>query len=599
MKAPGRWLWVALALGAGGSAAAQTAIGEAEALQPPAPARLAQIAADAGRRGWKSQAEALHAAARRAYEHDRLAAAEAWLNAWRWAALFGETEMEFTPRWVREVEDAQVAHANMRRTIPMSAKTLGAQLTPECQAWLIGDVDFSAKFFSLVQPVDFLPEVLHILGGLYLRSPERFKAYPGLALALAVVYDVPVPPDWPHGQVSPAALPRRRPAPAEAFDWWVKQDQLGRTYHRLNRLAPDELKFVIDAAAPFTELEWTQAVANFPPNQLARAYTMIRYRQDRMAGNRGIWNEGPYTLPAILGQGGICVDQAYFACQVGKARGVPTLHFSGAGADGRHAWFGFLDADRKWVLDAGRYAEQRFVTGYARDPQTWGRISDHELTFLAEGFRRLPSFAQSRAHAAFAADYLARGEFEVAVRAARKAVALERRNQAAWETLLAAEAALMRPARQREGTLREAAQAFQRYPSLEALYANRLAASLRARGEGSAAEMEESRIVRKNRGDRSDVSVEQARIALVRTLQTRPLPEQIAAYNALVDTLGRGAGVAFFDQIVVVFAEHLQRLGQKADAIHAVQRARGALKVEPGRQLDQEFAALVKRLNAK
>ena len=45
------------------------------------------------------------------------------------------------------------------------------------------------------------------------------------------------------------------------------------------------------------------------------------------------------TLPLILQEGGLCVDQAYFAAMVGKAKGVPTLLFRGAGLDGR----GLLD----------------------------------------------------------------------------------------------------------------------------------------------------------------------------------------------------------------------------------------------------------------
>ena len=54
------------------------------------------------------------------------------------------------------------------------------------------------------------------------------------------------------------------------------------------------------------------------------------------------------------------------AIHVGNAFGQL---FTGQGQDARHAWFGFLDGEHKWRLDAGRYAEQRFVTGNALDPQ--------------------------------------------------------------------------------------------------------------------------------------------------------------------------------------------------------------------------------------
>jgi hypothetical protein len=60
----------------------------------------------------------------------------------------------------------------------------------------------------------------------------------------------------------------------------------------------------------------------------------------------------------------------------------------------------------------------------------------------------------------------------------------------------------------------------------------------------------------------------------------------------VIDTYGRGAGIGFFDEIVVGFAEHLGQLNQKAEAIKAVERARRALKVEPNSQLAYEFERL-------
>jgi hypothetical protein len=413
-------------------------------------------------------------------------------------------------------------------------------------------------------------------------------------LAVAVVYDVPPPPDWPHAQVSAEALPRRLPTASEAFAWWVRQDQLGRTYHRLNKLPADELKFVVDATAPFVELDWAQQMADFPLNSFAKAYTMVRYRMDRVKDERLVWPGRTYRLTDVLRDGGICVDQAYFATALGKARGVPTIFFHGAGNDGRHAWFGFLDGNNRWQLDAGRYAEQKFVTGYARDPQTWGEISDHELQFMAERFHDLPSFRSSRVHAAFAADFLAAGEAAGALAAARKAVNFERRNEAAWDTLIAATQKTSREPKAAESVMREAALAFQLNRDLEAAYVGRLSASLRARGQISEAENEERRIARKNQGDRRDLSISQAREILQRATATQPVAEQVRAYNSVVDTYGRGAGIGFFDAIVVSFVEHLVQLHQGAEAQRAMERARQTLQVEPGSQLAGEFDKLAK-----
>lgn len=575
---------------------AQSVIPDAETFLPPTAARLAAIHAAAQRDGWAPQTALLRAAAIRGYQGNKLAAAAVWFHVYRWAALFGETEGHFVARWIPALQAAQVVHPNMPTRYPMTARPLGLGLTPELQMWLIGNAAFSAEFFSILSPLDSLSEVFRILNELHRQDPVRFKTYASLALALAVVHDVPPPPDWPHGQVSPEALPRTFPTASAAFAWWTREDQLGHTYHKLARLGADELKFVVDAAAPLAELEWVEKIADQPLNQLARAYTIVRYRTDRAANGRPVWPGRTYKLPEILGAGGICVDQAYFATQVGKARGVPTLLIYGAGNDGRHAWFGFLDGNGKWQLDAGRYAEQRFVTGFARDPQTWREFSDHELQFLSERFRQLPSFHQSSIHVEFAADFLAAGDAGAAALAARTAVKFEPRNQPGWEILIAAGEKSGRDAKTIENLLREAVLAFQRYPDIEAAYVNRVAASLRARGQIIEADAEVRRIAIKNKGTRGDLSVLQARDGLLRAMATQPLPEQIRTYNSLVDTYGRGAGVGFFDQIVKIFAEHLMQLQQPAEGKRALDRARHTLKVEEHSQLDQEFDRLAKEL---
>ncbi len=578
---------------------AQLAVPEAEAIAPPTVARLATIHAAAQRDGWAPQSALLRAAAVRAYEREKYPAAEAWLNVHRWAALFGTSEADFVPRWMEAVQAARVAHDNMPARYELKTRPLGATLPAELQAWLIGNAAFSAEFFALLAPVDYVPRVFEILADLHRRDPLKFRSYANLALAIAVVYDVPPPSNWPHSQVTTTALPRKFPEPGEAFSWWVKQDQLGHTLHKLGRLGADELKFVVDAAAPLAELDWAQSAWAHPLGQLPAAYAMIRYRKDRVAADLPIWPGRSYKLAEILAAGGICSDQAYFATEIGKARGVPTLYIYGAGNDGRHAWFGFLDANRKWQLDAGRYAEQRLVTGYARDPQTWREFTDHELQFFSERFRELPSFKQSQVHAQFAAEFLNLGRAPAAAVAARKAVNYERRNQPAWETLLSAARIEGRDAKTVENLMREAALAFQRYPELEAQFVNRVAASLRTRGETSAAEAEVRRIANKGKvTGRADLSVQQARDSVRRAIATQPLLEQIRAYNLAVDTFGRGAGIGFFDEVVTSFTEHLLQLNQKAEAGRAIERARQALKVEPNSQLAAEFERLAQAVKA-
>src|SRR5687768_11572257 len=81
-----------------GARAQLAPISEAEALNPPTSQRLTAVHAAAQRDGWAPQSAILRGAALRAYEREKLLAANSWLNAYRWSALFGQTEAEFVPR---------------------------------------------------------------------------------------------------------------------------------------------------------------------------------------------------------------------------------------------------------------------------------------------------------------------------------------------------------------------------------------------------------------------------------------------------------------------------------------------------------------------
>src|SRR5208283_370163 len=404
---------------------------------------------------------------------------------------------------------------------------------------------------------------------------------------------------WPHHQVPESLFSRRLPNPAAPFDWLTHEDLAGHTYHNLASMRAEELRFVVDAAAPTSELAWSEQAVHNPLDSFEGAYFLVKYRDDRITADQSrlTWSEGPYTLDAILSLGGICVDQAYFATEAGKARGIPTLLFAGVAQDGYHAWFGYLDGENKWRLDAGRYAEQRLVTGTAIDPQTWTFISDHELQFLSERFRALPSFMQSRVNEEFANDFLMAGNPGAAARAARTAVNYERRNLRAWETLIAANAKLGLDPASQEGVMREAALAFTKYPDLLVWYKNRVCQSLRARGETSLANFEERSIAESLKGERQDLAIQQAAQILTRAFASQSINDQIATYNAILVQFGHGEGTMFFNEIVVAFAEHLAQARMREQARAAVERAREVLEIQPGTQLAADADKLLARLH--
>jgi hypothetical protein len=594
-------LVAAYALAAPRAASAQAPgfqVPDAETRDPPTQMRVDAVCDYAATSGWNSAVVPLRIAAVKAYRQDRFAAAEAWFHLYRWAALFSEPENLFIDRWVSAIEANHLNYEGVAGEYHASGDPIGLKMSQGLQGWVLSNEAFSQEFFSNLKPVDHIPNVFAILDLLYQRDPARFSRYASLALAIALVYDVPPPPYWPHGQVTAQALPRKLAKPEVTYDRLIQDDQRGRTYFRVGKLRAEELKFVVDTAAPPSELEWAVSNVPYPLDQLEEAYSSITYRLDRAAETRlMIWSGRPYTLQAIKSEGGICIDQAYYASEVGKARGVPTLLFTGGGQDGRHAWFGYLDGEHRWRLDAGRYAEQRLVTGIARDPQTWLDISDHELQFLSERFHALPSFMQSRIHEEFAGDFLMVGDFAAAAHSARSAVNFEKRNINAWEILIAANSRLGLDAARQEGVMREASLAFTpRYPDLVASYSSRICQSLRARGESSLADYEERGLAERFNGDRTDLAVKTASAILERSIATQTTEAQVATYNAIIARFGHGAGTLFFDQIVVAFAEHLSLLKMKPQAREAVERAREALAVQPGTQFALEVDKLLERL---
>ncbi len=562
----------------------------------PGPAELTEIGQLAAKEGWPAVGDAASRAAVAAYQLEKNDPAYAWLLVARWAELFGRSERDFVTGWIDSINEARLGHSNMPRGYNGHDGPLDQHVPPEFSAWVLSHPRFSESFFGLLTEYDFLPSVLKTLAALHAENARTFETYAELALAVAVVYDVPPPPGWPHAQVSQRLLPRKLPEPSVVFSFFVDLDRSGRSLHRLAYLTAKDLKFLVDVAAPLDELYWAQTSITTPLAELASTYEAVKYRSDRV--NYGVynWPGKNYSLAGILEEGGICVDQAYFASEAGKARGVPTLVFRGSGLDGRHAWFGYLDGMKHWQLDAGRFAEQRFVTGLAHDPQTWGNLSDHEIQFLSEGFRTTPSYRQAQIHADFAARFLQEGNTPAAIKAARKAISTEMRHLDAWETLVAAQKASNAEPKGVEVTLRDAGIAFQRYADLNARFVRAQAESLRARGETSAADYAERMFARKHQTERTDLTISQATAELGRATLTQPLFEQMRIYRSIVDQFGRGAGIEFFDKVVKPFVGRLVSQGKSTEALQALEQARAALSPQAGSQLDRDLTAMAEQV---
>jgi hypothetical protein len=465
-------------------------------------------------------------------------------------------------------------------------------------AAMAGNPAFLQSFFGSLSDLDYAPAVLKTLQQIWEAEPEKWVACQNLAIAIALVRDQPPPRWWPHSQVKPADVPKSTATPVEEFRFWVASNESHALYNDLRQLDVEDLKFVVDAPVATSELTWAQKNARFPRGDFGRAFSSIRYAYDRLTNQAYTWSGGPYTLAAIQATGGICVDQAYFAMLAGKARGLPTLFFTGQGTDGGHAWFGYLKGPGRWNMDCGRYENQNYAVGEALDPQTWLPINDHELASLAQSFRRTPAYLASQDDLAMARIFAAAGDPKGELAALDSAISTSPRNDLAWA---AKEAFLDRtnaPVAAKRAFHEDAIRQFTNNDDLKVRHQRALAALSRADGDEAAAAAFESQIISQNRRERSDLSVDAAATRLFSLVKDGKSEDAMREYRGLLSRLGRTSGGNFFYQVVSPFARALAQSGDAAGARRVVDSARTALRPEAGSILDQDIAELETRFQA-
>ena len=211
--------------------------------------------------------------------------------------------------------------------------------------------------------------------------PPIFTNTPRWGIAFSLVFDRPFPEDWPHPQVEQSAVPIGDLDVVQRFNFYVQSNRDHKLEQDPSQLTFEKLKFLVDSEVKLSELEYAQH-SSISYSHFEDAFFFIKYNESRATSGSFAfeWDQPTYLLKDIETNGGICVDQAYYATILGKGRGIPTIYFHGQGTSGGHAWFGYLSNSGKWELDCGRYESQNYPKGYAVDPQTWEPIDDTILT---------------------------------------------------------------------------------------------------------------------------------------------------------------------------------------------------------------------------
>jgi hypothetical protein len=532
--------------------------------------------------GWSTAARDLETALAQAYSPASAnnAAFQQWTILWEWCRLLAAKHGDTSRAAIEPAAtddpapspapdaDPLAALANLSEPTtptapPPSAPPATAPSTEE--AALLADVELGRLLAHTLRPEDKPAAVLDGLAEILRAHPAKFAEYRKLAVALAVTFDQPPGPRWPHHQVPADKVPREtaKASLADRFAFWTEANSTGKLVNDLRRLDVDQLKFVVDTPLAWDELRWAQKNLRVGRQDSVRLYSSIRYDRPRLDRNEFSWNHpDPYTFASIQKLGGICVDQAHFAAQACKARGIPALFFTGEGVRGGHAWVGIMLSNDKWDMDCGRYAYDNYATGSASDPQTRKPITDHELELLAKRFRDTPEYLTSVFHLRFASILRAAGDPKRERTAIQSAISICPANPDAW----AAQTAWLKknggtPAELKthfENALRQ----FNTVRELRARYARLLADTLTELGDTEGAKRILASEITRNRGDRTDLSAIAAGEQVMSLIEAAKYNEVLPVFRRVVGKFGTSAPNDIFREVVKPAVTKLHGAGQ-------------------------------------
>jgi hypothetical protein len=455
---------------------------------------------------------------------------------------------------------------------------------------VLGRPDVAWPLSREIRDSDRADRAVAILARLLKLPDDPVKSLPALAVAYAVVFDVPFPDDWPHHQVPRANLPEK-PEPVEArFGYYAALDAKSKLDFRLRDLSVAQLKFLVDSQTPLAEFDWARKEVRFPSSGADRLFSMIRYDENRYLKAQYAWPwKDPYTLENIYKAGGICVDQAYFASAVGKANGIPTLYFSGQGQGGGHAWFGYLKKAKRWDPDVGRYASQNYPVGNALDPQSWSVLNDSELIQMSEEVLDRPSYADAQVALVWANLQSDPGARKAQLDRARLLLP-------AWIEPWRHEALCLMESQAPLSEQKAFAEAwvaqFARNADLKLEGQGMQQAVLKAMGDTAGADAVAATILQQNRRKRFDLGIGAGSGRVLELLEKQDWQGADREFKQLVRKFDDKGGGNLFYQLVRPYVETCIEMGQPKQAADALDYAEKKMPQQDSSILGREFEAL-------
>ncbi len=448
-------------------------------------------------------------------------------------------------------------------------------------------------FLAALVPDDDEPEAISILVEIAKAHPKKIMEYGNLAIAYAIVFDQPIPDQWPHPFVESRKLPIGNSNPAERFAFYVAAQEAKALVHDLRRIGVQDLTFLVDSPLEHREFEYAQQMSISTPSRLAQLYPQVPYDMSRITKKTYIWPHATYRLIDIGTKGGICMDQAFFVAQTGKAKGIPTLLFTGQGLSGDHGWVGFLGNGGRWEMDVAKSGSQDYPIGQAFDPQTWKRITDSELQALQKGTDFDGTFGIGQKLMQWAALNEKGKLYHETVKAARISMGADPRPwqlEADWLEESGADPET------RLGFWESWARNYSRNPDMEVKGQMRVIAILEELGKESEAERLRASVMSGNRSKRFDLGIAIAADPVFRKLRLRDFEGAEEAFENGMRRFRTKAGGHLFYNLIQPYTLTCLQEEQNELAKDAIKHLDRSFQAASGTMLAQDMAALIERV---
>jgi hypothetical protein len=446
----------------------------------------------------------------------------------------------------------------------------------------------SHLFVEKLDPLDNKKQALKNLLRLAQANTDDLHEYAALGVAYSLVFDQPFPADWPHAQVAHSAVPIGDLDIVKRFNFYVQSNRDKKTEMDLTQLSFENLKFLVDSEVSLSELAWAQQ-NRISASHFADAFFSIQYDNARIGNAASVynWPYPTYFLADIKKDGGICIDQAYFAETLGKGQGIPTIRFTGYGIDGAHAWFGYLSSSGKWELDCGRYEEQNFPKGFAVDPQTWQRIDDSVLENLFKNGAKNPSYQPAMTALAWAHLHANSASYAAILDDARSIMP-------EWSGTWRLQADLVEKSGdldKKKAFYQDWITQFGNYPEMKVEGQKRLYRDLRIANDPDADGLLKE-IVMQNRSEGFDLGIEAGADGLNEKLKAQDWDGARLEYEQTIRDFGEEGGLTLYSKIVYPYITACLQSDKLDLAERGIEFTQDRMAMDAGSQVGQNFTDL-------